>query len=239
MYIVRWLMGHPIIATWVLGFIAILLTMDAGNKVKHEGADKSVASAHVADSLARPINTDEHKVASNTSTSEKEIKQTTETNTKEAPVVLPKITTANTAATTTTIPVVPQKDIAVTQQANDVSHQEVSNEGADLAQMSSAEMLLMAREAYWNNGLDEAADLYRQLIALEPDVVEHKGELGNVYWTQGSLKEAAELYSEIALPMIEKGKVDKVANMVAYIGLYFPEKAAKIKQKITSLQNSK
>ena len=99
---------------------------------------------------------------------------------------------------------------------------------------STAEILLMAREAYWNNGFDEAAELYLQLIKQNPNEIEYKGELGNVYWRQGYSKKAAELYSEIALPMIENGHSDRVANMIGFISLFYPDRATTIHQRIIS-----
>ena len=100
--------------------------------------------------------------------------------------------------------------------------------------MSAEELLLMAREAYWNNGLEESAEIYQQLIESNPDVLDYKGELGNVYWRQGYPKKAAALYAEISLPMIEEGNADKVANMVGFIGLFFPEKATEIHNALQS-----
>ena len=95
----------------------------------------------------------------------------------------------------------------------------------------------MAREAYWNNGLEEASQIYTQLIELEPAVIEYRGELGNVYWRQGYPKKAAQLYSEIAIPMIEQGNAERVANMVGFIGLFYPEKAAEIYKKLQAAQH--
>ena len=40
----------------------------------------------------------------------------------------------------------------------------------DLTVTSTDDMLVMAREAYWNNGLEEASEIYIKLIELEPDV---------------------------------------------------------------------
>lgn len=97
------------------------------------------------------------------------------------------------------------------------------------ADKSAADLLVMAREAYWNNGLEESAEIYKALIEREPTVIEHKGELGNVFWRQGYPKQAAELYAEIAAPMIEKGNGERVSNMVGFIGLFFPEKATEIR----------
>ena len=45
--------------------------------------------------------------------------------------------------------------------------------------------IIRAREAFWNNSLDEAAELYASLIEREPTVIDYKGELGNVFWRQG------------------------------------------------------
>jgi len=107
----------------------------------------------------------------------------------------------------------------------------------DLSSLSTEEMLIMAREAYWNNGLDEAAVIYQQLIKIEPKVVAHRGELGNVYWRQGYPKKAAELYSEIAIPMIESGNAERVANMVGFIGLFYPDRASVIQDRLEQLSN--
>jgi hypothetical protein len=104
-----------------------------------------------------------------------------------------------------------------------------------LSAKSTDDLLLMAREAYWNNGLDEAAAIYKQLIQNEPTVVEYKGELGNVYWKQGFPEKSAALYAEIALPMIQKGHADRVSNMVGFIELFHPEKAAEIKKTLQGL----
>jgi len=100
--------------------------------------------------------------------------------------------------------------------------------------MSTEDMLVMAREAYWNNGLEEASEIYIKLIELEPDVLEHKGELGNVYWRQGFPEKAAELYSEVAIPMIKEGDGERVANMIGFIGLFFPDRAAEINRQLQS-----
>ena len=45
----------------------------------------------------------------------------------------------------------------------------------------------MAREAYWNNGLEEASQIYTQLIELEPTVIEYRGELGSIKTNTGEV----------------------------------------------------
>ncbi len=328
MYIVRWLMGHPIIATWFLGAIAILLTIgnnNVGKKESHED-DHATKQEHVVSvdstkSLEEPsvvtsalIESDEKKVTAVEPAKaevETEVVKTVETKSEEtvnaevpssstenkdtqanlvnSEEVVTKTTIDSTEVTSRSYPkglavgsetpeLAAKTDVEIVdaptpvetqttnnvEQAKDVVEATVSkisnqadvavtaNEAAatieetpkpeggstdaasiqDLGQSSTEEMLLMAREAYWNNGLDEASQIYTQLIELEPKVIEHRGELGNVYWRQGYPKKAAQLYSEIAIPMIEQGNSEKVANMIGFIGLFYPDRAAEIHKRL-------
>ncbi len=208
MYIFRWLMKHPIIilALYFLSIAAILYSMTGG------GSSDTVDAAKV------------EKV------------DTAEVDLSEAPAIEPStltsaLVTADTSEETTNTEVnqlVETTEAGVEPTAVTDETQSTEELSAQFSEMNADELLLMAREAYWNNGLDESAQIYQQLIELNPDVVDYKGELGNVYWRQGFPKKAAELYAEISLPMIEDGNADRVANMVGFIGLFFPEKATEI-----------
>ncbi len=124
---------------------------------------------------------------------------------------------------------------SVATQGNDNLQKENNGVITGLNEQSNDTLLLMAREAYWNNGLDEAVSIYQQLIAREPHVVAYKGELGNVYWKQGFPEKSATLYAEIAIPMIENGKADRVENMVGFIEQFYPDKAAEIRNRLQGL----
>lgn len=105
-----------------------------------------------------------------------------------------------------------------------------SETGIDYNSMETVQLLQLAREAFWQNNKDKSAEIYKILIARSPDNVEYKGELANVYWHQNKQKESAALYAEIAIPMLKKGHSTEVANMLGFIGVFFPEKARKIHQ---------
>lgn len=350
MYIVRWLMGHPIIAIWFLGAIAILLSIsNSGDKKELHGDDHSnnqeqVVTTDSTKSIDTPpsvtsglIESDEKKATVEESVKaevETEVVITEETETTEtvkveepsgntehkdaqanlgkSEEVVTKATIDSTEVTSRSYPsgldvspeaseIATKTDVEVvgtpgpeeTQPTNDaeqakdteqtkdavptkdaVQTKDIVEETAgktgnqtdvaaaanqatstieetpkpevepadsesiqDLGQSSTEEMLLMAREAYWNNGLEEASQIYTQLIELEPTVIEHRGELGNVYWRQGYPKKAAQLYSEIAIPMIEQGKSERVANMIGFIGLFYPDRAAEIHKKLQAAKN--
>ncbi|HHL19522.1 MAG TPA: tetratricopeptide repeat protein [Thiothrix sp.] len=91
-----------------------------------------------------------------------------------------------------------------------------------------AELLQQARIAFNQKELDKSVAIYQQLIKQQPNVIEYKGELGNVFYHQNKPKEAAALYAEIALPLIQQGKSNQAANMLGFIGAFYPEKAAEI-----------
>lgn len=211
MYIFRWLMKHPIIilALYFLSIAAILYSMTGGGSSDTDvsaAAKVDLAEVDLSDAPAIEPSTLTSALVSGNSPEDTTSSEDT-TNTEVNQVVETSEATVETTQTTT----------------------ESSTQSSEqFGEMSAEELLLMAREAYWNNGLDESAQIYQQLIELNPDVVDYKGELGNVYWRQGFPKKAAELYAEISLPMIEDGNADRVANMVGFIGLFFPEKATEI-----------
>ena len=232
MYIVRWLIGHPIIAAWVLIAIAILLNFGMERNGDHTNFENS--KGKINESINTDITEDKATVT----------KAVVDDALPKGSSLLPTVTESNNNTKeeiVTTITTKGSKSVAdnslVTMDAD--SHSIDSAAISDLRQMSSEEVLKMAREAYWNNGLDEAAQIYKELIKLEPKAFEYRGELGNVYWRQGYPKKAAELYSEIALPMIEKGNSERAANMVGFIGLYYPERAAAIKKRLELIQKGK
>lgn len=241
MYIFRWLMKHPVIilALYFLSIVAILFSMTNGGS-----SDKKAELAETAQVLnteSTEVNLSEAPAIepstlttalvtgdSDTETADTEIKEeaaSTDSDKDES-------TTAEANATEAAEASDQKEEVANTTEAMAVAATDSENIEAktetQFDETSSDELLLMAREAYWNNGLEESAEIYQQLIALNPEVIDYKGELGNVYWRQGFPKKAAELYAEISVPMIEEGNADRVANMVGFIGLYFPEKATDI-----------
>lgn len=227
MYIVRWFMSHPIVAIWALTIIALLLSMNGSNK--HEVAVNSHEDSRTTAAKHLEHGTDEKAEAS------------LKSNAIATPVL--SNTHVNLATSSET-----KAEATVSAQAatNDLLPPSASNENPIVDQQAlliqglkdkpTDDLLLMAREAYWNNGLDEAAAIYQQLIQREPTVAEHKGELGNVYWKQGFPEKSATLYAEIALPMIKNGHADRVANMVGFIELFHPDKAAEIKKMLQGLK---
>lgn len=248
MYIFRWLMKRPVLIAGLWGLCLLLLIVnmlgggdhddhDHGDKIvkthdgkKHDGDHKNEHKGD--DKHAKHDDKDhdgaEHKAAPNTADAQVANEDAAA---KIEPSSLTSALVSGSTGDGKTLDVSPAKQPNV-----QALSKGAAGEGTEFTEISDEEMLVMAREAYWNNGLDEAAQIYQQLIKANPDVIDYRGELGNVYWRQGHPEKAAELYASIAMPMIEAGDKDKVANMVGFIGLYFPEKATEIHNKLQTLE---
>jgi len=240
MYIIRWLLGNPIVMTWMVlafGVIATLLFFGSGSKNKEETLSPGTAAISSVEEINIAIDNDGKEPESTIIIKEEALIVVSSDKVKDdSSEKVEKLLSKETAVATLSPAVEPIKSglQEIKAPVDNTAALDKSNATTDLSQVTNEEMLLMAREAYWNNGLDEAAQIYNKLIENEPEVFEHKGELGNVYWRQGYPEKAAELYSEIAIPMIESGGSDRVANMIGFIGLFYPERAAEIHKKMQS-----
>lgn len=301
MYIFRWLMTHPIITTWLLTAIVILLTIGGGGKDEHgeehaqADGDHAVKTAEAvnavepekveeaAQSVAADTQEQEHTsaapataavavtataVAAAAATTE-EAKPTEDTaqtvsstealqpaepvaaaaeQTAEAKVVEgefpePQQAEASQAAAPVDAQVVEvkldepakaeaQQQVEAAQQAAPEAKATAQEPTAPAAMdsMSSEDLLVMAREAFWQDDKEKSASIYQMLIKRDPASLIYKGELGNVYWHQNKQEESAALYADIAVPMLKAGQTNEVANMLGFIGAFYPEKAREIHQ---------
>ena len=216
MYIVRWLTHHPIVAIWALTIIALLLSMGGGK------TDKTNVASNEATNVVKqsePVTSDGKSVV--------DVNTSADNHSNGGEIT--------TAATTTPSATISASDLSSSKTDEHLQKDEASVLLNSLEDKATDDLLLMAREAFWNNGLDEAISIYQQLVQREPKVMEHKGELANVYWKQGFSAKAAGIYAEIAIPMIEIGKADRVESMVGFIKQYHPEKAVEIEKHLQGL----
>lgn len=248
MDMIRWLASNIVVqVAWGLGLLAVLLAFIFGggkSTEEHATAEPAAAVEEVVTSevAVEPVAEVKAAVAAATPVVAEPVQAlvateaVTEPVPAEAPAAEEKVVEAVASATEEVVaetkPDVVEVEAPAVEEA--LAVEESALDTSNVADKSSEDLLMMAREAYWNNGLDEAAELYGVLIEREPTVIEHKGDLGNVFWRQGFPKKAAELYAEIAAPMIEQGNGERVSNMVGFIGLFFPERATKIRELLAS-----
>ncbi len=90
-----------------------------------------------------------------------------------------------------------------------------------------------ARQAYWSRDLAGAETRYKKLAQDFPDNADIKGELGNLYYAQRRNAEAAEMYYQAGLLLINQGNPQQVMLLIGVLQAIAPEKAADLRQRLS------
>lgn len=133
---------------------------------------------------------------------------------------------AEPAQTAATADETTQASSEVTETATAQADATVTQDAAP-AGTSNDDLLAAAREAYWSNDFERAAEFYQALLARD-DQPGYKGELANVYWKQGDSQEAVQLYSDIAVWLKDQGRMAELQNIKVYVDLVDPAVGEKI-----------
>lgn len=218
MFIVRWLLSHPLLLAWALAILTILLNFGSGSKDHAEHGDDAHAKQEHHHEDKAHAKSEGHSDKAHA----------------EAPAAKPVVAEATPAAAAPTAEVAPTTEAAPAPEAEPVVTETATDPNVVVAApqapaaVPAENLLMMARNAYWQGDFAASTQYYNQLIKQAPDEISHQGELANVLWKNNKPKEAAALYADIAIPMIEAGKRNEVMNLVGFIGVYFPEKAQAI-----------
>lgn len=90
-----------------------------------------------------------------------------------------------------------------------------------------------ARSAYWKRDLKTAEALYKALIADAPTNADIKGELGNLYYGQRRMKDAARLYHQTGLQLIADGNRRQIMPLIGVLQSIAPDKANELRNRLS------
>ncbi|MBJ6611039.1 MAG: hypothetical protein JG718_11825 [Candidatus Thiothrix moscowensis] len=222
MHILRWLMKHPILLAWLLAVLAILLNFGMGGAGDKAGKGDHAKDTHSAP--AHPVDAGKQAVSAHGKDAAPVAGQAV-----AAPaVVVAEQVPAVAATPAEQAPAVAAPAVApVAEQAGAVPAPVAADVNAAPA-ASEQDLLRAAREAYWSNELERAAEFYGKLLEQKPDSLDYKGELANVFWKQGNANKAAELFADIAPQLAAQGRTGEAFNMKLYVDMVNPELAKKI-----------
>jgi tetratricopeptide (TPR) repeat protein len=99
-------------------------------------------------------------------------------------------------------------------------------EGADGAALGQA------REAYARGDIEGAVRAYGDIVKKNPGNVDAQGELGNVYYMTGRLREAADAFAAAAKLLIDQQQADRAQSLLPAIGQGNPALASEIVQRL-------
>lgn len=104
------------------------------------------------------------------------------------------------------------------------------------SQTSAADIqsrLTQARQTYWKRDLVKAETLYKSLVSEVPTNADIKGELGNLYFSQRRMVEAAEMYHQTGLQLISNGNTQQIMSLIGVLQSIAPDKAADLRNRLS------
>lgn len=118
-----------------------------------------------------------------------------------------------------------------------LEHEPMSGQSVTIQEPASStrELWVSAREEYHRGNIDVAIRNYKEVIATSTDNYDAYGELGNVYLSRGSDKEAAGAYYEAAAILVKLGYVDRARSLLPMLGRLDSSKAEALNQLISGV----
>ncbi len=194
----RWLLKNPLALAWVLAGLAILLNLGAGGHEAQEAHEKH-EKAEKSPVADKADKADKHEGKYAGHEAQAVVAQTDQDHAAQpAQAAKAEVVNATDAKPAAAEPVKPEV------------------------------LLVNARKAYWDNAFSASEAAYKALLQQQPDSLEYKGELANLYWKQGKTKEASQLFVEIAPQLAAKGRTAEALNMKLYVDMVDAELAKKI-----------
>lgn len=97
---------------------------------------------------------------------------------------------------------------------------------------TTRELWISAREEFHRGNIDVSIRNYKEVIATSSDNYDAYGELGNVYLSRGSDKEAADAYFEAAAILVKTGRIDRARSLLPMLGRLDRAKAEELNRLI-------
>jgi tetratricopeptide (TPR) repeat protein len=89
-----------------------------------------------------------------------------------------------------------------------------------------------ARQLYWNNDLQAAAEAYSSLTAAYPQRADSWGELGNLYFNAGRWNDAADAYYRAIDLLIDQREPGRARHMLRVLHGLDAGKASELEQRL-------
>lgn len=102
---------------------------------------------------------------------------------------------------------------------------------------ASRELWINARRSFHRRDFENSISNYEQLISQTKDNFDAYGELGNVYFNQGKMKEAVSAYYEAAAILVRLGQLERASSLMGMLGHMDPDKAKELQTLISSARS--
>jgi tetratricopeptide (TPR) repeat protein len=127
--------------------------------------------------------------------------------------------------------------VEIEQSLSRVSDDGAATGTAEAETQSTRELWINARRSFHRRDFESSINSYEQLISKTQDNFDAYGELGNVYFNQGKMKQAAGSYYEAAVILVRLGQLQRANSLVGMLGSMDQEKAKELQALITSARS--
>jgi tetratricopeptide (TPR) repeat protein len=114
---------------------------------------------------------------------------------------------------------------------------QASSENPVAEPLTTRELWMQARRSFYRRDFSTSIKSYEQLISKTTDNFDAHGELGNVYFNQGKMQEAASSYFNAAEVLVRLGQVDRASSLLGMLRQMDTEKAEELQLLIDGTQS--
>lgn len=125
----------------------------------------------------------------------------------------------------------------IEQSLSNISDEGVVTDTAEAETLSTRELWINARKSFHRRDFESSISSYEQLISKTPDNFDAYGELGNVYFNQGKMKQAAGSYYEAAVILVRLGQLQRANSLMGMLSSMDQDKAKELQALISSARS--
>ena len=96
------------------------------------------------------------------------------------------------------------------------------------------DLLMAARQAFWEEDYPRAVSQYRRLIGADPDNPDLHGELGNIYFAMNDGRQASQEYYRAAQILMQQNRFEAAQRLLSPIRAMDRELAFRLEQELVS-----
>jgi len=230
MKLIRWFLSNIIL-------IAIILAMSYSYVYWGRLTDKDTPAGETLAWLSKEFKSVEGLVAflkipgsdSQTSQSSEPVASVSQDTFEAAPV----IEQSNMPATYVT----PEIEASLSQVNEEGMVADTSAEQAQPEKQTTRELWIDARQSFHHRDFEKSISSYERLIAKTSNNYDAHGELGNVYFNRGEMKQAADSYFEAASILVRLGQTDRASSLLGMLSQMDSTKADELRALLSSAKS--
>jgi tetratricopeptide (TPR) repeat protein len=133
--------------------------------------------------------------------------------------------------------VTPEIEASLSQVNDEGVVADVSTQQGAADKQTTRELWIDARQSFHHRDFEKSISSYERLIAKTSNNYDAYGELGNVYFNRGEMKQAANSYFEAASILVKLGQTDRASSLLGMLYQMDSAKAEELRDLLSSAKS--